>query len=197
VRVLHGRGRSGVDDLTLAAARNNAAWCDAFCRRHGVVGRFDPECWSSAARTPPLYPDAVTLVPGVDPAVLLARVDTRDGCSIKDSFADLELEAHGFAPLFPAEWVAWTEPLPETIEPDDGVANATCAAGVIGLTNVAGPDFAAAWLAAAAAARARWGPLPVVGYEGGDALAALRAVGVRRLGELTIWIKGTDLPAPV
>jgi hypothetical protein len=55
-------------DLVRIAARNNAGWCDAFCRTRGVVGHFGEDAWSSAERTPPLYPDAVTLVPGVDAA---------------------------------------------------------------------------------------------------------------------------------
>ena len=201
---MQGRGRAGDDDVTLraAAARNNADWCDAFCRSRGISGRFEPECWSSARRTPPLYPDAVTLVPGVAPELLLSRIDTREGCSVKDSFADVDLAAAGLRTLFRAEWVAWTEPARAggwtvvrangpvaDLARDDSRAVATCTAGVIGLTNVAGADFAAAWLGAAAAAQARWGPLPVVGYEMGSALEAVREAGVRSLGELTVWVK--------
>ena len=87
------------------AASSNAEWCDVFCGAHGVVGRFDETAWSSAERTPPLYPDAVTLVPGCSVESLLARVDAGPGCSIKDSFADLELSAHGFEVLLEAEWL--------------------------------------------------------------------------------------------
>ncbi len=92
-------------DLVRAAARNNAEWCDAFCRAHGIAGRFDEETWWSAERTPPLYPDAVTLVPGVDAATILARVDAGPGCSIKDSFGDLDLAGDGFEMLFRAQWL--------------------------------------------------------------------------------------------
>jgi hypothetical protein len=87
------------------AAHNNAEWCDTFCRTHGVAGDFDRDCWSSRCRTPPLYPDAVTLDPRVDVADLLSRIDTGGGCSIKDSFATLDLAAHDFQPLIHAEWV--------------------------------------------------------------------------------------------
>ncbi len=192
MRVLHGRGRARIDDLTLlaAAARNNADCCDAYCRSRGITGRFEPECWSSPRRTPPLYPDAVTLVPGVAPGQLLSRIDTRGGCSVKDSFADVDLAAAGFRTLFAAEWVAWTDQAPPAVLPcEDARAVATRTAGVIGLTNVAGADFAAAWLGAAAEAQARWGPLPVVGYERGSALEALREAGVRSLGTLTVWVR--------
>jgi hypothetical protein len=87
------------------AALNNAEWCDAFCRTHGVVGRFDGDAWSSAQRTPAFYPDAVSLVSGCSAARLVSRVDASAGCSIKDSFADLDLSATGFEVLFTAEWL--------------------------------------------------------------------------------------------
>src|SRR4051794_19682125 len=87
------------------AARNNAEWCDAFCRTHAIPGRFSPGFWSSGMRTPPLYPDAVTLVPDVDAQRLLSSIDLSAGCSVKDSFADLDLSAAGFRPLFRAQWL--------------------------------------------------------------------------------------------
>ncbi|MEV6751207.1 hypothetical protein [Streptomyces sp. NPDC051214] len=89
-----------------AAARNNAEWCDAVCRAHGVPGEFGAGVWSSARRTPPLYPDAVSLTPGIAPDDLLARIDTASpGCSVKDSFACLDLEPWGFEVLFEAQWI--------------------------------------------------------------------------------------------
>jgi hypothetical protein len=88
------------------AAANNAAWCDAFCRTHGVVGRFERDAWISPTRTPPLYPDAVTLTDDADGDVLLAAIDAGPGCSVKDSFARLDLEPAGFAPLADAQWIA-------------------------------------------------------------------------------------------
>ncbi len=91
--------------LICEAARNNAEWCDAFCRTHGIAGRFSAGFWSSPRRTPPLYPDAVTLVPGADVDRMIAAIDVGQGCSIKDSFADLDLAPYGFRPLFRAEWL--------------------------------------------------------------------------------------------
>lgn len=91
--------------LVRTAARNNAEWCDAFCRTYGIVGRFRADSWSSPVRTPPLYPDAVTLLPEVMVEKLLSGVDTSKGCSVKDSFAALDLTAAGFRPLFHAEWL--------------------------------------------------------------------------------------------
>ena len=207
MRVLHGRGRPGIDDLTLlaAAARNNADWCDAYCRSQGVAGRFTADCWSSPRRTPPLYPDAVTLAPGVAVATVLGGIDSSAGCSVKDSFDDLDLDAAGFRPLFRAAWIARTDaPEPRSgwsasplagmenqaaaLDGPAGSAVATRSAGVVGLSNVAG-DLAAAFAGAAAAARAHWGPLPVVGYESGAALEAAHEAGFRSIGELTVWIR--------
>lgn len=88
-----------------AAAQNNAEWCHAFCGTHGVVGRFHVDFWSSPVRTPPLYPDAVTLRPEIMVERVLACIDTTEGCGVKDSFASLDLGADGFRPLFRAEWV--------------------------------------------------------------------------------------------
>jgi hypothetical protein len=92
-------------DLVAVAARNNAEWCDVFCRARGISGRFDDDAWTSAERTPSLYPDAVTLVPGVGAGSLLSRIDGGAGCSIKDSFGDLDLDCHGFDVLFTAQWL--------------------------------------------------------------------------------------------
>jgi RimJ/RimL family protein N-acetyltransferase len=92
-------------DLVRVAARNNAEWCDAFCRTHGIAGHFDEDAWRCAERAPALYPDAVTLVPGVDAESLVARIDAGAGCSIKDSFSDLDLARNGFEVLFRAEWL--------------------------------------------------------------------------------------------
>ncbi|MFZ6003464.1 MAG: hypothetical protein ACOYXM_05960 [Actinomycetota bacterium] len=87
------------------AAANNAQWCDIVCRSHGLATRFERDAWTSATRTPPFYPDAVTLEPDARALDLLARIDGSAGCSIKDSFASLDLAPHGFSVLFDAEWV--------------------------------------------------------------------------------------------
>ncbi|MGC4769832.1 hypothetical protein ACLQ25_12770 [Micromonospora sp. DT44] len=93
------------DDVRKAAAHNNAQWCEVVCASHGLVGRTDADAWSVPRRSPPWYPDAVTLRPGVDPEALLARIDDGAGASVKDSFADLDLAAYGFRVLFDAQWI--------------------------------------------------------------------------------------------
>jgi hypothetical protein len=96
------------------AARNNAELCDLVCITHGVTGAFATDAWTSSRRTPPRYPDAVTLEPGVSASSLLARIDRSPGCSVKDSFADLDLAEHGFEVLFSAEWIC--RPAPRAAE---------------------------------------------------------------------------------
>ena len=93
----------------LAAARDNAEWCDAYCASHGVHGAIGRDAWTSPRRTPEGYPDAVTLRPGVDAVSLLAQLDAGPGCSVKDSFDDLDLLAAGFEELVRATWT-WRPP---------------------------------------------------------------------------------------
>ena len=93
--------------LAAAAAANNASWCASVCRLVGIEGTRQHDAWTSAVRTPDHYPDAVTLRSMVEVPRLLARIDASTGCSIKDSFADLALEAYGFGVLFEAQWLHW------------------------------------------------------------------------------------------
>jgi hypothetical protein len=88
-----------------AAVSDNARWCHLVCATHGIPGRFDPDAWVSPRRTPPMYPDAVTLVADVGAEELLSRIDRGIGCSVKDSFATLDLAAAGFEVLFDAAWI--------------------------------------------------------------------------------------------
>ena len=89
-----------------AAAQNNAEWCHTFSRTHCTVGHFEKALWSSPVRTPPYYPDAVTLLPAATVEKVLSSIDTGEGCSVKDSLAHLDLGTAGFEPLFRAEWLA-------------------------------------------------------------------------------------------
>ncbi|WP_328787915.1 hypothetical protein [Streptomyces sp. NBC_00273] len=128
--------------LLRRAAVNNAAWCDAVCRAHGLAPRYDGEqLWSSARRTPPLYPDAVTLEPGVPARNVVRGVDIAShGCSVKDSFADLDLVGAGFEVLFEAQWIHRPAgaPLPE----------AEAEAAGLEWSEVSGAEELAAWEAA-------------------------------------------------
>jgi hypothetical protein len=104
--------------ICAAAARNNAGWCASICRSHGIPNSFGEMAWRSARRMPPYYPDAVTLHPGAVPADCLPEIDTAPpGCSVKDSFAALDLTSHGFAELFTAQWIHRPAELPAPATP--------------------------------------------------------------------------------
>ena len=99
-------------DWTLAAALNNARWCDAVCRAHGWAGRFLPHMWVNAAVVPRFYPNAVTLAVG-DTALeeqrttveILQKSNLPGRWSVKDSFNTLDLSRRGFDLLFEAKWI--------------------------------------------------------------------------------------------
>jgi hypothetical protein len=89
----------------MLAARNNAEWCDLVCRAHGIETDLDQDVWVARRRSPPLYPDAVTLRAHLSARDVLSRIDRSRGCSIKDSFASVDWSAEGFRLLFAAEWI--------------------------------------------------------------------------------------------
>jgi hypothetical protein len=94
-----------MDSRAEVAAHNNADWCDVVCRTHGLPTEFDRSSWLTARRSPPMYPDAVTLDPTATADEILSRIDTSVGCSVKDSYASLDLAPHGFQVLFSASWI--------------------------------------------------------------------------------------------
>jgi GrpB-like predicted nucleotidyltransferase (UPF0157 family) len=158
--------------LVGAAAHENAEWCELPERGDGF--------WFSRVRTRPYYPDAVTLVPGVDVNGILAVIDTSPGASIKDSFDDLD--PPGFAQLFRAHWLVWRrETLPEPHGEPNAIAHPS--GHVVGLGNLRpGAD----WAEAAADACAQTGRGTVVGYE--------RTVppGAEEVGSLSVWINSAS-----
>jgi hypothetical protein len=97
-------------ELLDAAVHNNVEWCATMCLAHGLRSERRPAVWSCPTRTPPFYPDAVTLRPSAPVEEVLDGIDTGPGCSVKDSFADLDLTGAGFRVLFAAEWVALRSP---------------------------------------------------------------------------------------
>ena len=71
-------------------------------------------------RTPRYYPDAVTLHPAVVAGSILGRIDTTSpGCSIKDSFATLDLGLFGFEVVHEAEWIYREPPSSRITGPRD------------------------------------------------------------------------------
>lgn len=133
------------DDLTATAVANNAAWCAAVCRAHGLPTTTDRYAWASPRRTPPYYPDLVTLDPDC-PVDALDRVDAGPGCSVKDSFGTLDLTDRGFGVVIEATWLH----TPAYDAVDDGwvaVRDATALAGWVdawgGGTGIVVPELLA------------------------------------------------------
>jgi hypothetical protein len=99
-----------IDPRALTAASNNADWCDLVCRAEGIATSISDGVWATHRRSPPLHPDAITLTPTASADAVLARVEPGDGCSVKDSFASLDLGRLGFRVLFDAEWIYLSRP---------------------------------------------------------------------------------------
>lgn len=89
-------------DTLDSAVANNVAWCSVVGA--GATGtttgiwRTDREPW-------PLFPDVVTIRPGVAAEDVVAALGDRPACSVKDSFADVDLTPHGFRVLFSGAWI--------------------------------------------------------------------------------------------
>ncbi|HWS38783.1 MAG TPA: hypothetical protein VN408_39350 [Actinoplanes sp.] len=188
-----------IDHRLAAAVRENAAWVDLVCRGRGLPTAFTPERWHTTRRSPPFYPDAETLRPGVTAAVVLAGVDTGPGCSVKDSFADLDLAPLGFTVLFSATWIWrpagpgsepvtwWATRSPIVADPSvtafggpDGSVVAHLDGDVVGLSNLTGR-----WEPAVAAIATAFPDRPIVGYDRDPAAAS--ECGFTPLGPLRVW----------
>jgi hypothetical protein len=86
------------------AVENNARWCDLVCRSHGITTSWKEGFWVSRQPSPRFYPEAITLQGKLAPAEVIDELPP-GMCSVKDSFADLELEGHGFEQRFEARWI--------------------------------------------------------------------------------------------
>jgi hypothetical protein len=93
----------------LVAADNNARWCDAVCRSHGLATRFVDDLWIAPEGSPRFYPDVVTLRPAASAADVVTHLSARAE-SIKDSFGCLDLAPEGFGVLFDAHWIVHRSP---------------------------------------------------------------------------------------
>lgn len=98
---------------------NNAAWCDAVCRSHGVHGEFMPSAWMVQVKTPPFYPNLITLTKdgGPEQVALVSKLleaGIEGEIGVKDSFSAINLAPLGFRILFESEWLirAGDAPLP-------------------------------------------------------------------------------------
>jgi hypothetical protein len=96
-------------DRQRAAALNNAEWCAAVWRSHGLPVERANGMWFCPRLTPRFYPNVVTIdaeSPARQAALIveLARDASLD-FSVKDSFACLDLAVAGLQTLFEARWL--------------------------------------------------------------------------------------------
>jgi hypothetical protein len=92
-----------------AAVENNARWCDAVCRSHGLATCFIDGLWVALEGSPRFYPDVVTIRPDIAAADVMTHLPSAADF-VKDSFACLELTAEGFGVLFDARWIVHRSP---------------------------------------------------------------------------------------
>jgi hypothetical protein len=186
------------------AVRENAEWCDRYVRARGVPTGFTGSLWFASRRTPPFYPDAVTLVPDVPPAAVLERIDTSSGASVKDSFATLDLSPYGFEILFEAQWFTrppLVDPVSDWTGESDGPDVVVLTApdhtarviahrsgAVVGLSNLVMTD-GYGWPEAVAAVSAAFRGRTVVGYQRREDLAPALAAGFTTTGPLRVWLR--------
>lgn len=119
-----------------AAVANNVSWCEAVCRSHGHPGAFSSRLWTSPGHRLRLYPNAITLLPEVTAAEVLAITAPGRPVGVKDSFARLNLASAGFGLTVEASWIVYDggpdRPLDDALSWDQ----------------VAGPDELSDWEAA-------------------------------------------------
>ena len=101
-----------MDERVLAAADNDAEWCDRACRSRGVATAMQNDHWVALERPPDGVPDVVTLLPSADADTVLQRAQDGAGCSVRDSFAQLDLAEVGFEETAAAQWIHRKPALP-------------------------------------------------------------------------------------
>lgn len=170
-------------------ARNNADWCDLVCRSHGIGTARDEAAWVALRRSPPFYPDAVTLHEATRAGDMLvwSAVGTPD--ELREWAA-----AHSGGPVFHPSLLA--DPAVAILAGragDELVAGAigNQSADVVGISNVfTTRDVESVWAEAAAAVSARFPGVALVGYERDAELRAARRAGFASVGALRVWLAG-------
>jgi hypothetical protein len=94
-----------MDPRLRSAVDASVGWYDDICALHGIGSTLVDGVWSAHGTPPPLHSDAVVVEPAVTADEVLARVDGRAHCGVKDSFATMDLSGEGMALLFSATWL--------------------------------------------------------------------------------------------
>lgn len=122
-----------MDARLRAAVDASLGWYEDVCALHGTATVLRDGLWSAVGPPPPLHSGVVVVEPGVTAEQVLERRRATDG-GVKDSFASVDLGAHGLELLFAASWISRPAP-PERPPPR-------------GWTVVRTPEHLAAWTAA-------------------------------------------------
>ena len=91
-------------DWLSEAVQNNMTWCELVCCTCGVPAKTQTFVWATLQRSPHLYPDVITLSPLARSTDVFDFLIAGPGCSVKDSFAIVDLAAGGLEVLFEATW---------------------------------------------------------------------------------------------
>ena len=94
-----------MDPRLRGAVDASVGWYEDLCALHGVGSILVDGLWSALDRPPPLHSDAVVVEPEVTAGRVLARLDGRERCGVKDSFATMDLSGEGMELLFSATWI--------------------------------------------------------------------------------------------
>ncbi len=94
-----------MDPRLRSAVDASVGWYEDLCTLHGVGSMLADGLWSTLGAPPPLHSDAVVVEPAVTRDEVVARLDGRDHCGVKDSFATMDLSGDGMRLLFPATWI--------------------------------------------------------------------------------------------
>jgi hypothetical protein len=79
-------------------------WYEDICALHQVRSVLRDGLWSAVGPPPPLHSGVVVVEPEVTAEQVLERRSSSEG-GVKDSFAGVDLDAHGFDLLFAASWI--------------------------------------------------------------------------------------------
>ncbi len=103
--------------LLRLAIEDNIAWCQAVCAAHGSQDALSAGIWANLNPSPPLYPNIITRAAGSEGEVVAAIGQIRSRhpslpLAVKDSFADLTLQDHGFGCVLTGDWYGYTPERP-------------------------------------------------------------------------------------
>jgi hypothetical protein len=94
-----------MDTRLRTAVDASVGWYEDLCALHGVGSALVDGLWNALDAPPPLHSDAVVVEPEVTADQVLARLDGRVHCGVKDSFATMHLAGEGMELLFSATWI--------------------------------------------------------------------------------------------